>query len=126
MKKRILLIEPDQVLANIYYLSLKSKAKVQVVYSAQAAIIQMNKNLPDLIILEPRLIDHNGIEFLYELRSYPEWQEVPVIVLSFDIAWMRNLTAAKSLGIVGFLPKVSTNLAKLRQVIDQTLALNAV
>lgn len=78
---RILLIEPDRVLAETYRQALLTDGhQVICCASAQAGIISADQHRPDLIILEPQLIEHSGIEFLYELRSYQEWQGIPVIL----------------------------------------------
>ncbi len=80
----ILLIEPDLVLAETYRQSLRAAGhKVVCCASAQAGIISADQHQPDLVILELQLIEHSGIEFLYEFRSYPEWQDIPVIVHTF-------------------------------------------
>jgi DNA-binding response OmpR family regulator len=82
---QILLIEPDIVLANIYTKALTHEGyRVVVAGDAQAAISLADKSKPDLIIMEIQLVSHNGIEFIYELRSYPEWQDIPIIIQSFS------------------------------------------
>src|SRR3954462_13957818 len=79
----VLLIEPDIVLARSYTAALKLAGhKVSVVQSAQAAIHYSDNKLLELVIMELQLPKNNGVEFLYEFRSYPEWQNIPVIVLS--------------------------------------------
>ena len=80
---RILLVEPDRLLAKTYQQALV-QAGHQVIVSAgaQSAITAADKHQPDLVILELQLIEHSGIEFLYEFRSYPEWQATPVLVHS--------------------------------------------
>lgn len=81
--KHILLIEPDKILSENYRLSFqKSGYKIQITHDAQAAIYAVDKIKPDLIVLEIQLASHSGIEFLYELRSYSDWQNIPVIILS--------------------------------------------
>lgn len=77
----ILLIEPDRVLAEAIVAAFK-RAKHTIVWkrSAQTALDVLDDKIPDLIILEIQLGLHNGIEFLYEIRSYPEWQNIPVLV----------------------------------------------
>ncbi len=80
---RILLIEPDKILSENYELSLKQHDyQVEIVRYAQSAIYAVDNQTPDLIILEIQLAIHSGIEFLYELRSYNEWQSIPVLVSS--------------------------------------------
>ncbi len=80
---QILLIEPDRVLAEVYRQALLTEGhQVVCCASAQAGIISADQHRPDLIILELQLIEHSGVEFLYELRSYPDWQAIPVIIHS--------------------------------------------
>lgn len=79
----IILIEPDKVLAESYRQALQGEGhSVTPCASAQAAIFAADQQQPDLVLLELQLIEHSGIEFLYEFRSYEEWQHVPVVILS--------------------------------------------
>lgn len=81
---QILLIEPDKLLASTYAQALEQAGHiVWVVHDAQAAIDAADNHSPELVILELQLVEHSGIEFLYEFRSYPEWQAVPVMVHSW-------------------------------------------
>jgi two-component system cell cycle response regulator DivK len=78
----VLLIEPDRVMAEIYKRAIEADgiSAVTSVSGAQAAIMAADKHRPDLVILELQLIEHSGVEFLYEFRSYSEWQAIPVLV----------------------------------------------
>ncbi len=78
---QILLIEPDRLLAETYKEALSTAGhKVSVASGSQEAIDLADNTSPDLIILEIQLVSHSGVEFLYEFRSYPEWQNIPVII----------------------------------------------
>jgi DNA-binding response OmpR family regulator len=78
---KIILVEPDRLLAETYFQALVGQGHdVVPCASAQAAIAVADDIQPDLIILELQLIEHSGIEFLYEFRSYPDWQATPIIV----------------------------------------------
>jgi DNA-binding response OmpR family regulator len=80
---RIILLEPDRILAEVYRQMLTVEGHdVIPCASAQAAIMAADDAKPDLIILELQLIEHSGIEFLYEFRSYPDWARVPVLIQS--------------------------------------------
>ncbi len=80
---KILLVEPDKILAQIYITAFeRSGHHVVHTSDAQTAITYADKNLPDCVVLEIQLSNHNGIEFLYEFRSYNDWQQVPVIIHS--------------------------------------------
>lgn len=120
----ILLIEPDHVLAGTYRQFLEDAGhSVQVSQSAQSAVRGVDTNLPDVIVLELQLANHNGIEFLYEFRSYPEWQAIPLILHTMIPARALQLpeTVMNELNIRGLLYKPSTNLDKLRRTIDVVL-----
>jgi DNA-binding response OmpR family regulator len=79
----VLMLEPDAVLAGIYRQALEAAGhKVRRTVSAQDGVFQVDTRLPDLVIVELQLVAHSGIEFLYELRSYSEWQNIPVLIHS--------------------------------------------
>ena len=123
MMARILLIEPDVVLARTYAEALTHAGHQAVVaQTAQAAIHAADDHTPDLVVLELQLPAHNGIEFLYEFRSYPEWQAVPVIVNSYtppqELAPLRE-TLATSLGVRALHYKPRTTLQLLLRSIAQ-------
>lgn len=77
----VLLIEPNALLAKTYTKAMED-AGHRVVHctGAQAAILAADAHAPDIVVLELQMPLHNGIEFLQEFRSYPEWKQVPVIV----------------------------------------------
>lgn len=79
----ILLIEPNRLLAKTYMAALKKSGhSVRVCATAQTAVFCADELLPDVVIAELQLVGHSGIEFLYEFRSYTDWQQVPVIIVS--------------------------------------------
>jgi DNA-binding response OmpR family regulator len=77
----ILLIEPDAILSELYKRLFKTEGyTVATVRGAEAGIQAADVKTPDMVIMELQLVGHSGVEFLYEFRSYPEWQDIPVIV----------------------------------------------
>lgn len=83
-RKRILLIEPDTILAQNYSIGLRrADNDVCHVAGGQAAIGVLDTYEPDIIVLELLLPGHNGYEFMHELRSYTDLQDVPIILLTF-------------------------------------------
>lgn len=112
----VLLIEPDRILAATYQRALHSQGhKVTTAVSAQEAVHAADQHKPDVVVLEIDLPRHNGVEFLYEFRSYNEWLKVPVIIHSFvpSTEFTRAATLQKELGVVRVLYKSATNLAQL-------------
>ena len=113
----ILLVEPDLALARIYeQLLLHKDYDVAVATSAQEAIIQSDIKTPNMLICELQLICHSGIELLYEFRSYPEWQKIPVIIHSavpYTEFSGSSSGLTEELGISSYLYKPNTNLRQL-------------
>jgi DNA-binding response OmpR family regulator len=126
---QILLLEPDIVLSRIYAKALEQVGhKVSSVFDAQAAINVIDKFAPDLVVLELQLPIHNGVEFLYEFRSYAEWQKTPVIVQSFVPPSEFKLTPSlwRGLGIAIYLYKPRASLQQLlNSVQDQLVTITA-
>lgn len=126
---RILLIEPDRLLALTYRQAL-SQAGHQVLScpGAQAGITAADKIQPELIILELQLVEHSGIEFLYEFRSYPEWQTIPVLIhtnvppAEFNGSWD---ILGRELGIETYLYKPRTSLKQLISTVREQLPVPA-
>ena len=114
---QILLIEPDRVLAETYRQALLGAGHVVVCCaSAQAGIISADQHRPDVIILELQLIEHSGIEFLYELRSYSDWQDIPVIIhtnVPPSEFTLSKKIIKDQLGVRTYLYKPQTNLTQL-------------
>jgi CheY-like chemotaxis protein len=79
----ILMLEPDAILANTYRQAFELDGhSVRRSVSAQDAVFLVDELTPDVILVEIQLVAHSGIEFLYELRSYAEWQRIPVLIHS--------------------------------------------
>ena len=124
----ILLLEPDMVLAQTYQAALE-QAGHQVWWrqEAQTALDVLDDQPIDLIILELQLADHNGVEFLHEIRSYPDWDELPVLLHSSlpQVPASLGQKFWPQLGIAGYLYKPHASLARLRQTVDQLVTQQA-
>ena len=83
MKKKILLIEDEQMLVELYKDKLKrEKFKVISTIEAEEGIELAKKEKPDLILLDILLPKKNGLFFLRELKKHPEISSIPIIVFS--------------------------------------------
>ena len=114
---KIVLIEPDRLLADIYRQTLEAAGhEVIPVRGAQAGIMAVDFLQPDIIITELQLVGHSGLEFLYELRSYAEWQTIPVVIQTSvppsEFNANRDLLTDQ-LGVTAYLYKPQSTLADL-------------
>lgn len=122
---KLLLVEPDKILATTYSDFLQAHGHVVVcAFSAQAAIVSLDSFEPDLIILELQLPGHNGVEFLYELRSYTDLQVVPVLVhTSIPKGSFANAdTVLAALGVTDYLYKSMSSLRQLAAAVANRTA----
>ena len=79
----ILLLETDKFIAqNIKQCFDCAGHSLDWQVDPQEAIISIDVQPVDLIIMDVVLAGRSGIEFLYELRSYPDWSNTPVIIYS--------------------------------------------
>ncbi|HSX07942.1 MAG TPA: response regulator [Candidatus Saccharimonadales bacterium] len=121
----VLLIEPDIILALAYRRALERAGwQVRVAASAQAALDCADACRPDVVVLELQLAGHNGVEFLYEFRSYAEWLDVPVIVhtLTPPTAFAQQETLRNQLGVVAYHYKPNTKIVQLIATVREQLA----
>lgn len=117
---KILLIEPDVVLARLYQTALETSGhKVDRVGSAQDALFAIEKSRPDTVILEIDMPNHNGLEFLYEFSSYSDWDGIDIIVHSAlrPSLFERMKVSWLGLGVSEYLYKPETTLRDLQLVV---------
>lgn len=91
--------------------------------SAQTAIGKCEDQKPDIILVDLQLVGHSGVEFLHELRSYGEWQNIPIILLSSipDDSLSQFADSFKQLGIARCAYKPDTSLSKLHDYITEVI-----
>lgn len=124
--KRILLLEPNTVIAELYQRIFRKEGyEVVLTVSAQEAITAADAQAPDIVVMELQLPKHSGIEFLHEFRSYPEWGHIPVIVNTViapgKLADLRQ-PLTRELGVAAVLYKPKTSLETLLQTVQTQLA----
>jgi DNA-binding response OmpR family regulator len=120
----IILLETDRQLAKYTADYLKQQGHKTEVYSdPQSAISSADKHCPDCVVLSLLLAGRSGIEFLYELRSYPEWQKIPVIVTGkLSAEELNDYTPVfNQLGVTRYLHKSTTSLTDLAVAIQGLL-----
>lgn len=74
---------------------------------------------PQLILLDLKLPDIDGYTLLQQLEQTPQWQDIPIIVLS-ALAFKVDRQRAMTLGVKRYLVK-PVNLNDLRRAIQEEL-----
>jgi DNA-binding response OmpR family regulator len=121
---KVLLLEPNRILAQQYSRYLEKEGyKVTWCENAQDGVAAADELHPDLVIVELFLAGHSGVEFLYEFRSYADWLQVPVIILSGVSQTSAGVADAtlRELGVEAYLYKPDTSLVQLGNLLRRVL-----
>lgn len=120
----ILIIEPSQDLALVISQALaRQEISSVIAQTSQEGIEQADKNTPRLVILELLIPKHNGLEFIHEFRSYPDWLDIPIIIYSQMPASELDTTPEilNEMGIIEHLYKPTTGLGQLVKSVEKYL-----
>jgi len=80
---KILLVEDDPMLQDIYITKLKEKGfEVSLASDGEKVMPQLQKTKPDLMLLDIVLPLRDGWEVLSEVRKDPAWNNMKIVVLS--------------------------------------------
>jgi DNA-binding response OmpR family regulator len=82
-RKNVLIVDDEPHIVNLIKLSLnKDKYNVTGAYSGREALMHIDKQLPDLVVLDLMMPGVNGYEICKALRENPKTRDVPVLILS--------------------------------------------
>lgn len=80
---KILIIEDDLVVANIYSNKLAVEGfQVEIVHTGEEGLYHISKEKPDVVILDLCLPKMNGVDVLKKIRANDESKALPIIVFS--------------------------------------------
>lgn len=124
-KKRILIVENDQDLIDVYSTRLEVEGfSVKCIKEGEKVYQTVVDFKPDMTLLDIRLGSHNGLDILEDLRAHPETANTKVIiitVLALDAVEQR----AYKLGVLEYLIKTTTVLADIVDHIKEHLGMVA-
>jgi len=107
MAKKILIVEDEKILADMYEESFRQHGfDVAVAFSAEQGITLANLEKPDVVLLDILFPVSSGIEFLRAKRNDPAIAFIPVVVFSnYDDPETKR--EAVDLGALAYLLKTS-------------------
>ena len=80
---RALLVDDDEVVRRSVRQALEPIGwQVTEAENGQIAVESLTANRPDVIILDLMMPKMDGFEFLDELRRRPDWQDIPVVIIT--------------------------------------------
>ncbi|MFA5387781.1 MAG: response regulator [Candidatus Paceibacterota bacterium] len=115
-KLKILVVEDEQILAEMYQDKFKKEGfEVIAAKDGKEGIKMMREQKPALVLLDILLPNENGIDFLKKQKKDPELSSVPIIVFSnFDDPETKKETL--DLGVKEYLIKSNHN---PREIVEQ-------
>ena len=112
---RVLLVEDDVALAQMYRLKLEEDGyTVQVAGDGEEALAAVASDLPDLVFLDIRLPKMDGLTFLERLRASDRSKNVPVVIVS-NYSEHELVSRGLQLGALDYLIKSQTTPGRLSQ-----------
>ncbi len=121
VQKRILLVEDDDALANVYLIRLQAESfDVLRVANGEEALATALKYHPDLVLLDVMMPKVSGFDVLDILRNTPETSNVKVVMLT-ALGQESDIERAKALGVNDYLVKSQVVIADVVERIRQQL-----
>ena len=120
-KKRILAVDDDVIVLTRISTILRNDYDLVTVNSGMRALRYLKQEQPDLILLDIRMAQQDGIETLRKIRNMEECKDIPVIMLT-GVENKDIVVESAKLGICDYLlkPFSTTELLKrVRRVFEQ-------
>src|SRR5205807_3664790 len=81
--KKILIVEDDQIVANIYRNKFSVEGfQVEIALDGEAGMEMVRSFRPDAVILDLMLPRLTGVDLMKKIRLEPNCQQLPVVVFS--------------------------------------------
>jgi len=122
--RRILLVEDDDALANVYLTRLQAEGfAVKRVNNGEDALVAVLSYRPDLVVLDVMMPKLNGFEVLDILRNTPEVGNVKIIMLT-ALSQEADKKRAEELGVDDYLVKSQVVIADVIDRIKRQLGVS--
>ncbi len=103
--KKILLVEDDDALANVYMMRLRAEGfDVRRVANGEDALAAAKDHKPDLVLLDVMMPKVSGFDVLDILRNTPETASLKIIMLT-ALSQESDKQRAQGLGVDDYLVK---------------------
>ena len=122
MTKKILIVDDEpNIVTALEYLLQKSGYEVSLAQDGEAALKQVEKHLPDLVLLDVMMSSKSGYEVCQRMRERADWQHIKIVILS---AKGREAEVSKgmSLGADLYVTKPFSNqdlIARINELLGQ-------
>ena len=114
----VLLVEDEQnIVEAMRFLLSREGWRVDTHSDGATALETIQKNGPDLVVLDYMLPGRSGLDILSDLRALPEFTDLPVLMLTAR-GQARDRDLAEKAGVSRFMTKPFSNTEVLNAVRD--------
>ena len=122
-QKKILLVDDDPLIVRMYERKLaKEGFAVTLAPNGEEAFKALEKDTPDLILLDVLMPKMNGWEVLKKLKENEKTKNIPVITLTSLGDKPEDIQKFKELGVKEYLVKSNVDLKALVEMIRKHIA----
>ncbi|MCI8830071.1 MAG: response regulator [Lachnospiraceae bacterium] len=115
LKKRILAVDDDIIVLTRISSILRNDYDLVTVNSGMRALKYLELEKPDLILLDVRMMQQDGIETLRKIRNMEECKDIPVIMLT-GVESREIVVESAKLGVCDYLLKPFSSVELLKRV----------
>ena len=121
-KVKILLIEDEEMLANMYEVKFQNEGFEVVKALDGASGLEMSKSTnPDMILLDVIMPKMDGFSVLKSMREDPATKDLPVMLLT-NLGQDEDIEKGKELGVIGYLVKANVTPSEVVEAVKKELA----
>jgi len=111
---KILIVEDDETLARMYQKKLEHEGfLVETAFSGEEGLKAVEKEKPDLILLDIMMPGIDGFAVVKQLKADNETKDIPIIILTNLGTSQIFIDEAKMLGVDVYLIKYKTSAAEV-------------
>ena len=123
-KKRILIVEDDNFVAEVYFAKLTEMGYEAILaQNGEEGLAALKNNKADLILLDILMPVMNGVEMLEEIKKNEEWQNIPVILLT-NVGEKESIQKVRNMGVKNYLIKSHFTPAEVIEKIETVFKSN--
>ena len=121
MEKKILIVEDDKMISNMYETKLKQEGFFVLVAENGASGLDLAvKEEPDIVLLDVILPQMDGFSVLQELRGNPGTKKTPVVMLT-NLGTSEDQEKGKKLGATDYWVKAAMTPSQVAEKVKELL-----
>jgi DNA-binding response OmpR family regulator len=122
-EKSVLIVEDDEALLEALDIKFKATGiNHAVAHNGEDALAYLQKNKPDLILLDLILPGIDGWLVMEEIKKNKSWADIPVIIFS-NLGIIQEIEKGKAMGAVDYMIKSNTSINDVVKIVKKHLGM---